>query len=230
MESTPPRIQQLEKATLQDRAYQEIKNALMRGRFSSGEVLTLRALAADLGTSIMPARDALQRLVAEKALTMLPNRSAQVPTTSLEEFEQITSIRVRLEGLAVEMATTNISDDEIDQLEILNKRMQHAIQEQDPIQILESNMGIHFNVYQAAQAPFLLGIIETLWLRIGPLLMVPFRRLALATEMFNEGIDHHQIMINGLRKRNPEVASSALVSDILEAADWYHQNQDVFTK
>ncbi len=65
--------------TLQERAYQELRKAIREGRFTSGEMLTTRGLAAMLGVSPMPVREAVRRLAQEKTLEILPNRTTRVP-------------------------------------------------------------------------------------------------------------------------------------------------------
>jgi DNA-binding GntR family transcriptional regulator len=68
------RISKLERERLHDRAYLEVKKAIMCGAIRPGATITIRAMAAALGTSPMPVREALSRLVAERALVMLPTR------------------------------------------------------------------------------------------------------------------------------------------------------------
>ena len=81
------RVRPIDVTTVQERVYQELRNALYQGRFMPGEVLTIRALAAALGTSPMPVREAIQRLVTENALTQLPNRTFQVAALTLENYD-----------------------------------------------------------------------------------------------------------------------------------------------
>ena len=59
---------------LHENVYQEIRRNLIAGQFQPGEAVTLRGLAAKLGTSAMPVREALRRLVAERALDLGANR------------------------------------------------------------------------------------------------------------------------------------------------------------
>src|SRR5690606_34687563 len=68
-----------ERDTLQRRTYETLRQALMAGVFQLGQSVTLRTLAAALGTSPMPVREAVSRLITERALTMLPNRTVIVP-------------------------------------------------------------------------------------------------------------------------------------------------------
>jgi hypothetical protein len=58
--------------TLNDRVYRELKKSIMSGAFKPGSELKLRSVAEALGTSLMPVRDAMRRLVAERALEMRP--------------------------------------------------------------------------------------------------------------------------------------------------------------
>ena len=72
-------VSKLERETLHDRAYLELKKAIMSGAIRPGATITIRAMATALGTSPMPVREALRRLVAERALEMLPTRSVTLP-------------------------------------------------------------------------------------------------------------------------------------------------------
>ena len=72
----------------------------MAGRFQPGQTVTLRGLARSLGTSPMPVREALRRLIAERALDLGPNRSARVPVVTSAKYAEICEVRIALEGLA----------------------------------------------------------------------------------------------------------------------------------
>jgi DNA-binding GntR family transcriptional regulator len=50
----------VERETLNDRVYRELKNSIMAGSFNPGSELTLRSVADALGTSLMPVRDAMR--------------------------------------------------------------------------------------------------------------------------------------------------------------------------
>jgi DNA-binding GntR family transcriptional regulator len=65
----------IEHKTLNNRAYDEIKASLIAGQFQPGQILVLRSLADNYGISTTPVREALQRLVGERQLMMLANRS-----------------------------------------------------------------------------------------------------------------------------------------------------------
>src|SRR3954467_23957 len=89
-------LARLERETLHERAYDEVKKAIMGGAIAPGAPMTIRALAKALGTSVMPVREALRRLVAERALELLPNRSVTLPVMTAEKFDEIVRIRLAL--------------------------------------------------------------------------------------------------------------------------------------
>ncbi len=64
---TPPALQLVESETMADKVYQQLREALMSGRFAPGQALSLRGVAEAVGSSTMPVRAALTRLAAERA-------------------------------------------------------------------------------------------------------------------------------------------------------------------
>src|SRR5262245_31918842 len=93
-----------ERDTMRVRVYRALARGLMAGMFKPGEAVTLRTLAHRLGTSAMPVREAVSRLIAERALVLLPNRSVIVPRMSRARFMELTETRQMLEGMITEAA------------------------------------------------------------------------------------------------------------------------------
>ena len=221
------KLQRLSKTTLQDQAYDEIKDALMSGHFTPGDTLVIRKLSAEMGTSIMPVRDALQRLVAERALELLPNRTVQVPLITRHTFDQLTDIRIRLESLATETAAGRVTPALIGTLRKQNELMVEAVRHRDAARVLESNKRFHFTIYGASESGMLIGYIESLWLRIGPLLKTSWRIME-SSPVFEKAQDTHEMLIDALEKRDAAGAAAAIVKDISDAADWYRRQGTVF--
>src|SRR5512145_494581 len=113
-------LPKLQRNTLNEAVYQQLKQALMSGRIAPGSTMTIRSLAASFGVSLMPVREALRRLVAEHVLVLQPNRSVALPVITRERFREITRIRTSLEGLAAEEATPLISADTLRKMAVLN--------------------------------------------------------------------------------------------------------------
>src|SRR3974390_2288996 len=84
----------LERETLNDRVYRELKNSIMTGGFKPGSELTLRSVAEALGVSFMAARDAMRRLVTERGLEMRPSRAIAIPLLGSREFLELRHVRL----------------------------------------------------------------------------------------------------------------------------------------
>lgn len=165
-------VARISRDTLADRVYADLRELVLAGHFPPGEKLTLRGLAAALGTSPMPVRDAVGRLVSAKALEMLPNRTVQVSWPSRERFDEIVLIRSNLEGLAAELAATRRTAAELNAIKRLAAAFEEVAdrQEAGSPRAIKANRRLHFTVYDAAGSPMLREMIGALWLQIGPLL------------------------------------------------------------
>ena len=209
--------------TLQERVYQELRSALFQGRYAPGETVTIRALASALGTSEMPVREALQRLVAEKVLQQTPARSIQVTPLTRESYDELTRIRMSIEGLAAKLATAFVDVALIKSLKRLNLEMSDATAANDRMSVLQSNQELHFSIYRVARSPQLLEIIETLWLRSGPFLASAYNGPERPEQMFARATQVHDRLIAALERRDAKAAMSAIMLDIRSAAAWYRR-------
>src|SRR5882762_4954790 len=83
--------------SLHDEIYAAIRHALITGELVPSQAFSMRALADEFGTSLIPVRDALKRLVAERGLAVLPNRTVCVPRMARERFQELLQVRLSLE-------------------------------------------------------------------------------------------------------------------------------------
>lgn len=204
--------------TLGSSVLAQIKELLLSGQLMPGENLSLRSTAEALGVSVMPVREAVYQLVAEQALEVAPNRSVRVPQMSPEQFTEITQIRLQIEGYAAEQAATKANPVLIAELEAINGRLAAAMDEPggNKLQAVTLNKELHFMVYAAANMPMLIKMIESLWLRIGPVLNYDLRVGSERTDK-KIAVEHHAQLIRALSSGNALAARQALCGDIESA-------------
>jgi DNA-binding GntR family transcriptional regulator len=195
---------------LQEQLYQNIRAGLLAGRFQPGERLKIRDLAAEWGTSPMPVRAALQRLVAEGALEGEPQRSLRVPAMTRERYQQLLPVRLSLEGLAVELAAARIGPAELERLRGCVERMEQAIERRDVQAYLADNSQFHLVLYQACGNPVLLRLIESLWLQVGPF----FHRLFTEADLSLRLNDFHEDAFKALQAGDGKAARAAMEQDL----------------
>jgi DNA-binding GntR family transcriptional regulator len=206
--------------TVQERVYRELRGALQQGRLVSGQSMTVRALARAVGTSEMPVREALRRLIAEGALIQAPNRSFQVIPMTPDRLVELTRVRVALEGMAARLATTNADQQLVETLTRLNAEMREAIEPTRADDVLRANQEFHFTIYRAAKSPQLLELIDMLWLRSGPYLADMLRGRADAQEIFRRGTVVHARLIRAMARRDADGVARALTLDLERTAEF----------
>ena len=103
--------------TLSIQVYHTIRDRIFRGEWFPGTRLTLRALAAELGTSVQPVRDAIGKLTVERVLVLRPNYSVQIPDVDRALMDEIFGIRNILEAEAARRCASLMSEADIDDLE-----------------------------------------------------------------------------------------------------------------
>lgn len=196
--------------TLADRAYEQLRHALTTGSFHPGQKLTIRKIAAVLGISATPARDAISRLLSERVLESGPNRTVSVPMLDREKVRHIYLLRRSLEGMAAELAAPNIDAATIEALERTQLALIAALDRNDYKRVLSENEEFHFGIYRRAEVPLLVETIEALWLKLGP-------SLNLLYPSYNhdrKGVSHHLATIRALRAGDAAAVRAAIESDL----------------
>lgn len=192
----------------------EIRAALIEGRLEPGTRLVTKDLADSLGMSITPVREALVRFAASGVLTAEPAQSFRVPPMTVAQYFEISEIRKSVEGLAAFKASTQITAEEITQMQALLKQYLSAKADKDQHLALTRNKEFRFVLYAAARMPTLLSVIEMLWLKAGP----GFNYLY--PEVQSTPGDHHNYedLMQALLEKRPEAARAAIEHAIEDGA------------
>jgi len=202
------------RGNVQDKVLAGLRYGLMSGLFVPGQVFSLRKLAAIFGTSAMPVRESLSRLIAANALEELPNRSVQVPRLSTESIEELFELRARVEGMAAAIAARKITDDGVRQLEQINQSVKEAHDTGKMGEVLKANQSFHFALYRTTASSVLLPMIEGLWLRCGPTMY-----FSLSSPGLWDSSSHVDIL-TALKRRDPKAAEDAMVRDIMKTGNY----------
>jgi DNA-binding GntR family transcriptional regulator len=202
--------------TQQDDTYATLRQWVTVGRFLPGERLKIRDVAAELGVGVMPVRAALQRLAAEGALTHSPNCGVAVPKLSRAEFDDVLQNRLLLEGEATERGAMRLSAEDKAALRSLVQKMEVALHGADAKAYLDANEEFHVRLYRAAGSPLLMGLIETVWLKVGPLSNQLFEDPA-APAVLN---DAHEDLMRALDAGDAAAARRAIERDLFIAGQF----------
>jgi DNA-binding GntR family transcriptional regulator len=216
MSKTAPAKDRTPSTTQQDACYQTLRQWVTVGRFLPGERLKIRAMADELGMGLMPVRATLQRLAAEGALVNIPNAGVAVPFLSRAEFDDVLDMRLLLEGEAAERGALRLGASEAAALAVLSEQMDAALKAADAKAYLAANEDFHLILYRAAGSPTLLALIETVWLKVGPLSNKLFEH-ADALHVLN---DAHADVLQAIQRRDSAAVRRGIERDLFIAGQF----------
>jgi DNA-binding GntR family transcriptional regulator len=198
----------LENLTLWQRVHEHLREEILANRLSAGTELQETALAAELGVSRGPVREAIGRLAAEGLVVVRPRRGAIVRSLTKDEFIEAYEVREALEVMATRLATTRLGNEGLARLESLTAAMeQHA--ERDQVDaFFEANAAFHATLVDAAGN----GRLHEMYAQLlGQMNRYRRRSLALRGSL-RQSVAEHRAILSALESGDPDLAAQ-LMSD-----------------
>ncbi len=190
-----------------------IRRRIFTGGYPAGSYIRLDQLAAELGISVTPVREALFRLAAEGLLTQRPHRGFQVLPVTGRDIADVADVQAYIGGELASRAAELMTDDEIDRLSKVQDRLEESYLADDPDRAVALNHEFHRDINRAAKSPKLAQ------------LMSQTTRYALESVYptvggWPEQSNHdHRRVLAALRARDPEAARTAMREHLCAAAE-----------
>ena len=202
----------LRSPSLAEQVYASLRRALMRGELKPDERLKIREVAASLGTSETPVREAIFQLVRDGAVELRPRHYLRVRRLSLAEYLETREVRLALEPLAAERALPNLGPDDVTRLRASHADLIASENSGNYRQALDDNFDFHFGIYWKSGMPIVIGLLETLWMRVGPLLndLYPHAPPTYA------GRHQHEAILDALERGDAGALRESIRQDLLE--------------
>lgn len=208
--------------TRQEWVYRQLRAAILGGHFVPGRSVTLRGIAGMLGTSLTPVREAIRRLVAERALVAHGNRRVSVPRMTPAKLDELCAVRASLEVMAAERSLPLQDAARLQRLWALNAAVDEAIAAGDVTAYLGHHREFHYMLCGVEQPGAVVRpLLESLWLQFSP-----FLRLVLAHIGVDYVIDRHVEALRAIERGDVAALRFALEADIREGlgsiteSDW----------
>jgi DNA-binding GntR family transcriptional regulator len=134
-----------------------IREAILRGVYPSGVKLRQEELAASLGCSVIPLREALHTLASEGLVEFLPNRGARVRPISSKELREMAEVRSALAAQGIRQAWPNMKPATLVKARAIVQRMEKA---RDPLSRVRLYADFHEAILAPARRPYLVATIR----------------------------------------------------------------------
>lgn len=200
----------LENRTLWERVHEFLRDEIMADRLTPGTELQEVALAASLGVSRGPIREALGRLSAEGLVTIRPRNGAVVRSLSRDEFVEAYQVREALETFAVKLAVPRLTHNHFSHLETLTAQMVERAEENDVVAFFEANAAFHEGLVEASGNRRLRDLHSQLARQLGRYQM---RSLALRGNL-RRSIAEHRAILRAAKRADAERAARLLSEHI----------------
>lgn len=197
--------------TVQERVYRELKEAILSGHFVPGRSVTLRGIASMLDVSPTPVREALRRLVSERALEVHGNRRVTVPRMTRTKFDDLCAARAALESLAAERAMPRITPDGLARLRALDSEVDQAIERKDVPTYLRKHREFHYTLYAVGDSGVLMPLIDSIWLQFSPFLRWAIRHVGV-----DYLVDRHAEALRAIERQDVTALRFAIEADVRE--------------
>ena len=195
--------QEMKSSRQSDRAHHALEKKLLTLEIPPGRLLNEAELMGQLGVGRTPLREAVQRLVADGLLTVIPRRGTQVTTISGDDLRKIAEIRIPLEMQAAQLAAERATKEDVQAMEaaIAESEAQSA---PDYYALFDHQM--HALIARAAQNKYLseyLGRLYTLSVRL-------FYSAHFQRERLEEMRREHGAVVEAVRRQDQKSAAEAM--------------------
>ena len=147
---------------LRDVVFHTLREAILRGELKPGERLMELQLAAKLGVSRTPIREAIRMLEQEGLAVTIPRKGAEVARMTEKDMEDVLQVREALDELAASIACEEMTEEQLDELKTTMREFEEFTKTGNVKKIAEADVKFHDIIYHATGNPKLVNILSNL--------------------------------------------------------------------
>lgn len=150
-------------APLADQVFDLLRSRILAGQIAPGTRLRVSALAESVGTSVMPVREAVRRLIESGLAVNEPYKGARVRSLSVDELEATYDARILIEGECARRGALAADDALVDRMRQRWEELESSAREGRFLDELEHDEELLSELYSAVDNRVLVGIVRNLW-------------------------------------------------------------------
>jgi len=195
-------------------ALAELQDSILSGDLPAGSPLRLEELAARLGMSISPVREAVRRLESLGLAVHVPHRGARVSELALDDLRDTYEVRLVLEPLAVRRGAERFSGRDAEAARAQLAEYAEAHERGDLRAARDAHAGFHFTLYRASGSEWLLRLIHPAWENCER-----YRAISLQRRSASEAEGEHLRILDACIEHDPERAAAELTRHLSATAN-----------
>lgn len=211
-------------ATVVDHIVDELRRAIYGRRFKPGDRLIERQLAADLGVSHIPVREAFARLTEEGLLERLPRRGCRVATITTKELDEFASVRELLEQFVAVRVQRQLTPEQEAELRAITDQMVAAAVAGDTAEVLSLDERFHGRLWSLADHKLLAELASQLRSRLTGFLYAA--TMSLEGAELEAHASTHVELLDAIASRRVGQAKTATAKHIRTAMDRIRRTLD----
>lgn len=200
----------LERKSTADAIADALRAEIFAGRIVGGQQLKQNDVASRFGASVVPVREAFQRLVADGLAVLHHNRGVSVTPVTAQDFVDIAELRALLEPHALEMSAPHLTNADFVHAEATLKK---AAASTDAIERADLHWDFHRTLYSKCERPRLLAEIGALYVSINRYLLPMWSAVGLSEDW----VDSHMEIVLAIKSKKIGRAKKLIVEQIYEA-------------
>ncbi|SAK48372.1 GntR family transcriptional regulator [Caballeronia pedi] len=211
-----PASTKLRPVTVAEAAAEEVRRKIMSGEYPEGFQLKQDALAADMGVSRIPIREALVQLEGEGLVRIVPHKGAVVSELSISEIAELFELRGLLEPRLLRMSVPRLTQADFAELDSIIAEYRRELEAQHLARWGELNTRLHDLLLSKAEQPRTMAIVDSLLQQTDRYTRL---QLSLSAESIKQAEDEHQEMVRLCKAGDVRGASALLKRHIDHACE-----------
>lgn len=183
--------------TTAQHALDELRRAIVAGRYRPGQRVGQEEIAEGLGVSLAPVREALCALEQEGQVVYRPRRGYFITELRVEDLQEIYALRALLEERAVRRALPTLDDDAIERITLAGRDCAAAAERGDVAAELEANRRFHFGMLDSPDQTHTMRLIRLLWDSTEAYRAMYYN----SPEERSKTVDQHDEILDAVRRR-----------------------------
>lgn len=202
-----------------------LRTAILEGELGVGERIRQESLAARLGASRLPVREALRTLEGEGLVSLEPNKGARVTHLDADELRVLYDARAAIEPIVLADSVPNLTAEHLDRARQILHEIEAGV---DTVAFLVLDREFHLLSYAGCRSVHLRSIVERLWNSTQH-----YRRafVTLTGEDWREVTNgEHRLLLHAIETRNAELAGRIIGTHIVRTRIALDRRPEVFTR